>query len=74
MEQGAIARTKSGQYWSVEIGDFEISWINKSLFVYHVGDLIWADNAHGWYIEDHEAYEYEDMLDRLIVLDALADV
>lgn len=61
------------EYWVVNIGQFEIMWIDDKLVVYNNG-VIWSDGVDPWKIEDHEAEEYEDMLDRLMVLDRLADV
>lgn len=63
------------QFWIAQILDgIEISFIDEQLIVHHRGDLIWGDGPGGFRVEDHEADEYEDMLDRFLVLDRLADV
>lgn len=69
------ATFSDAKWWVVEGGGFAIIYtMSGSVVVYHDHDLIWKDGEDPWVVEDHEAEEYEDMLDRLMVLDALADV
>ena len=72
-EKHAVSFGKKVISWDVTVGGFYVVYIHGSLCVYH-DDIIWTDAYSPWAVEDHEAAEYEAMLDQLMVLERLADV
>ena len=70
---GEIRPAYEDRPWIAEVGFYEIIWYDNALVVYRDNRVIWSDfrQSGSWvvYPQDHE-----DELNRLFLLDALADV